>query len=132
MLTKSEIAYQVEDITGIKPNLTKAVIDALATIAVKEISSGEDFSLPGVVRFKWGYTKPLDKGAKYKKGDEYVGFGGVEQTAEADSKEVKASVKLVASPASDIKKIVPKKSDRVAQRKFLQTRAGKQIVSRKG
>jgi nucleoid DNA-binding protein len=73
-LTKNEIAKRVETITGVKPNLTKNVIDAIGEVLVEEVSAGRDFSLPGIVRISHGYTPPR------RKGDVVAGFGGQERT----------------------------------------------------
>jgi len=105
LLTKNVIAREVEEITGVKPNLVKHVLDALAEIAEDELANGEGFSVPGVAVIKWAYTSPLKKGEKYKKGETYTGFGGVEVTAEADSKPRKQSVKLKAAPAPALKRL---------------------------
>lgn len=129
VLTKNEIAAEIEVETGIKPNLVKRVLDVLAAIAEDEIAQGNGFSVPGIVKIDWAFTSPLSKGEKYKKGETYVGFGGVEQTAEEDSKARKASVKLRAAPAPAIKRLAPKKD---TMGRFLTTKAGKSIVSRKG
>ena len=131
LLTKNEIAREVEDITGIKPGLTKSVIDALATLAAEEVQAGNDFSLPGLVRISYRYTAPRKKGASYKKGETYVGFGGIEQTAEADSKARTAKVKLVATPATPLKAHMPKAKDATGTSAFLKSKAGKRVVARK-
>jgi hypothetical protein len=67
----------------------------------------EDFVLPDVVKVGWGYISPRKKGEMYKKGETYVGFGGVEQVAEADSKPRKAKVKLEAKPAAPLNAMAP-------------------------
>lgn len=132
MLSKNELAQAVEELTGVKPKLSKNVMDALAQIAEEEISDGYDFSMPGICRISWRYTAPRTKGQMYKKGETYTGFGGVEQTAAADSKARKAAVRLVAAPAPVIKRVVPKKLDASAQAAFIKSKAGKNIVSQKG
>jgi hypothetical protein len=71
----------------------KNVIDALADLAAEELSKGEDFTLPGVVKLKWAYTAPRKKGEQYKKGDTYNSFG-TEKTAEQDSPARKQSIRL--------------------------------------
>jgi nucleoid DNA-binding protein len=105
VLTKSEIAQEVEEITGIKPNLVKNVIDAIAEIADDQLDAGYGFTLPGVATIKWAYTAARKKGEMYKKGETYTGFGGVEQVAEADSKARKQSIKLRAAPAPALKRL---------------------------
>jgi nucleoid DNA-binding protein len=131
VLTKNDIAREVEADTGLKPNLVKRVIDSIADIAADEISQGNDFTLPGLVRISYRYTAPRKKGESYRKGETYVGFGGVEQTAEADSKARAAKIKLVATPATPVKKHMPKSSDQAAQSAFLKSKVGKAIAKRK-
>lgn len=131
MLSKSQIAAELEERGVGRKNQLNAVLTALADIAQEEIEAGEGFTLPGVVKVDFAYTSPRTKGSEYKKGDIYVGFGGEEKVAEADSKERKASVRLVAKPAAPLKRIVPKANDRKGQTRFLSTRAGKNVVARK-
>jgi nucleoid DNA-binding protein len=132
VLSKTELAQAVEELTGVKPGLSKSVMDALAQIAEEEISDGYDFSLPGICKISWRYTAPRVKGQMYKKGETYIGFGGVEQTAAVDSKARKAAVRLMATPATAIKRVAPKKLDPKGQSAFLKSKAGKNIVSQKG
>lgn len=132
MLTKSEIAREVEEVTGIKPNLTKSVLDALAEIAMGEIQAGEDFSLPGIARVSFRYSKALKKGERHRKGETYVGFGGVETTAEADSPPRKAKVKLTATPAASLKRSVLPDSKPETQAAFLKSKAGRNVAQKKG
>lgn len=108
------------------------ILDGLAQLAQEELAAGEDFSVPGVAVIRWNYTAPRAKGALYKKGDAYTGFGGVEvESAEEDSKERKEKVALKAQPGPILKRLAPKGNDRADQRRFLGTRAGKNIKSRK-
>jgi len=128
MLRKTEIVAQIEDLTGVKPGLSKAVLDALATIAAEEIAAGNDFTVPGVVRLSWRYKPSRKKGEAYKKGETYMTPGG-EKVAEADSPARKASVRLAAAPTGEVGRARPKRDE---MSRFLQTRAGKAISSRKG
>jgi nucleoid DNA-binding protein len=128
MITKTDLAAEISELTGIPPKSVKQVFNALAEIAQDEISAGEDFSVPGVARITWAYTKPLAKGERYKKGEEYVGFGGVELVAEEDSKARKASVKLKAAPAPALKRVAPK---RASMTRFMSSKLGKTIAARK-
>ena len=121
MLSKNEIARQIESKTGIKPNLVKNVLDALAEVATEEVGAGQDFTVPGVARISYRYTSPRRKGELYRKGDTYTGFGGVEQTAEADSKARAEAIKIKADAASAIKKLLPTKG----------TKSYKAVVARK-
>lgn len=132
MLSKSEIAgLLAEEGFGSKAAIND-LLTVLAEIAQEEIEAGEGFKIPNLVTIDWTYTAPRKKGEMYKKGETYIGFGGVETVAEADSKERKAAVKLVAKPAAAIKRSVPKPlSDRKAQSRFLASAAGKNVVKRK-
>lgn len=139
MLTKNQIVQEITEYTsedrddmGIRPNLVKAVLDALAMIAEEELADGEDFTVPGIARISYRYQTPLKKGERHKKGDTVVGFGGQERVAEEDSPARKAKVKLVAAPAGALKKLVPKGNDSDGQRTFLSSKAGKAIRARKG
>jgi nucleoid DNA-binding protein len=134
VLTKNELAAAVEARLPYEINSReiKLMFDALADVAEEEIARGEDFSIPGVARISWSYTSPRAKGDLYKKGEQYVGFGGQELVAEADSKERKAAVKLRASITNRaIKGTVPSLKNKSGQSRFLRTAAGKRIVERK-
>lgn len=129
-LSKNEIARELagQGLGGV--NLVKNVLDGLAELAASEIAEGEDFTVPGIVTLKYTYRPAQKKGERFKKGDTYVGFGGVEQTAEADSPARKASVKLVARPTGAVGRNKPG-AKAEAQSAFLKTRAGKNVVRRK-
>jgi len=131
MLTKNDIAQEIEEMTGVKPNLVKNVMDAMAEIAADEVANGEDFAIPGIERIVWRYRKPQAKGARWKKGEEVQGFGGIVQTKDSDSPPVKAQARLVAVPTGDVNRAKPKR-DPVSQAAFLKTRAGKAIAARRG
>jgi len=124
MLTKNDIAQEIEEMTGVKPNLVKNVMDAMAEIAADEVANGEDFAIPGIARIVWRYRKPQAKGARWKKGEEV-------QTKDSDSPPVKAQARLVAVPTGDVNRAKPKR-DPVSQAAFLKTRAGKAIAARRG
>jgi nucleoid DNA-binding protein len=130
----NEIASRIEDKTGVKKNLSKTVIKALAEVATEEIKAGNDFTVPGIVRINWNYRKPQKKGARWSAGDEVAGIGGEVSVKDADSPEVKARVKLEGKPMPVLKKNVgvPQLQDRKQQSRFLTTRAGKAIADRKG
>ena len=130
MLTKNQIAADIADDTGVGQNLVKHVLDSLAELAAEEIKAGEDFTIPGVVRLSFSYRAPLRKGAKYKKGETYTGFGGVEQTAEEDSKPVTEMIKLKAFPVGAVNQAKPG-SKPEAQKVFLKSAAGKAVRTRK-
>lgn len=132
MLSKSQIAAELEAQGLGRKRQIMNIIDGIADLAVEEVANGEGFSIPGLVKIDWTYTKPRAKGEMYRKGETYVGFGGEEQVAEADSKERKAKVTLKASPGAALKRLAPKGNDRAGQSKFLRSKAGKAVVSRKG
>jgi nucleoid DNA-binding protein len=129
MLSKNEIAREIEAKTGIKPNLVKNVLDSLAEVVADEVQAGEDITIPGIAKIVWRYRKPAKKGDKYKKGDTVVGFGGVERTAEADSAPVKPSARLVALPVGLVGKQKPKQA---SMADFLKSKTGKAVAKRKG
>jgi nucleoid DNA-binding protein len=129
-LSKNEIASEIEARGAGGARQVKHMLDTLADVAAEEIAAGEDFTIPGVVAIKWAFAKPRTKGEMYKAGDTVKGPQG-ERVAEEDSKARKASVKLRAAPTGKVGKLRPKR-DPAAQRQFLSTKAGKNIVSRKG
>jgi nucleoid DNA-binding protein len=132
MLSKTELVEElVYRGAGEKRHITN-MLKHLADIAQEEISKGEDFTVPGIAKITWRFTKPRPKGDRWKKGDTVTGFGGVESVKDADSPEIKASVKLRGEPMAILKRSAPKSSDKAAQRKFLSSRAGKAIAARKG
>lgn len=130
-LSKTEIARELagRGLGGV--NLIKNVLDGLAELAADEIADGEDFTVPGIVALKFSYTPAVKKGEKYKKGETYIGFGGVENTADADSAARKARIKLAARPTGAVAKLKPG-SKPEAQAAFLKSAAGKAVVRRKG
>lgn len=132
MLSKTDIAGTINDRIGVGKTLVKNVLDELADLAAEEIANGEDFTVPGIVRISYSYRGALKKGEKYKKGQTYVGFGGVETTAEADSAARTASIRLAARPVAKVKSGVPTSRDKAGQSAFLRSRAGKNVISRKG
>jgi hypothetical protein len=91
MLSKNQIAAELEERGLGRRRQIANILDGLASLAAEEIASGQDFTVPGIVKVGWAYTSPLAKGEKHRKGETYVGFGGQEITAEADSKPRKAS-----------------------------------------
>jgi nucleoid DNA-binding protein len=131
-LTKSELVGTIleyfED-GEVSKRAVADILDVLAEIGQEELGEGESFTIPGLVKIDWAYAAPRTKGQMYKRGETYVGFGGVEQTAEADSKPRKASFKIRATPAAPIKRLAPKKD---AMSKFGQSRLGKAVAARKG
>lgn len=130
MLTKNQIAADIEEQTGIKPGLVKSVLDALADCAAEEIFNGEDFTIPGIVRLRYNYRGAQRKGERYKKGDTVTGVGGVERVADADSPPRTERCTLKAYPTGEINKLKPGTKPE-AQKAFFQTKAGKAVRARK-
>src|SRR5215831_14571264 len=130
MLTKNQIAADIANDTGLGANSIKHVLDSLAELAAQEIEEGEDFVVPGVVKIMYTYRAPQKKGARWKKGEERTGFGGVTSTAEEDSPPVTEQVRLKALPTGAVGKLRPGTKPEV-QRAFLKTKAGKAVRTRK-
>jgi len=130
VLTKNQVVGEITAISGIPTNTVKNVLDALADLAYEELEAGEDFSVPGVVKFSWRYTRAQKKGEKYRKGDTYTGFGGVENVAEADSKARAAAVKLAVLPLGEINKTL--KPRKATMGDFMKSKIGKAVAKRKG
>jgi hypothetical protein len=129
MLTKTQLAERIAGKGGGGKQQVLHVLNELANVAAEEIEAGEDFVVPGVCRIKFTYRAPQKKGAKYKKGDTYTGFGGVEQIAEEDSKPVSEQIKLRATPTGKVGQLKPGTKPE-AQKEFLKSRAGKAVKKR--
>lgn len=134
-LSKTALVAQIQEVMTEElgyDNVSKRVIsdtlDGLAVIAEEQIAAGEDFTIPGVVKIAWSYVTPRKKGEMYKKGETYIGFGGIETVAEADSKPRKESVKLRASVLAAIKRLGPTKETAA---RFMSTKTGKAVKARK-
>jgi len=106
------------------------VLDGLAALAADEISLGEDFIVPGIAKIAYTYTPARKKGESYRKGESYVGFGGVEQVAEADSKPRKEKIRLSARPTGAVGRLKPGTKPE-AQSAFMKTKAAKNVKARK-
>lgn len=131
MLTKNQIAAEVEVITGIKPNLVKNVLDALAQIAADEVAAGEDFTVPGIAKVMYTYREPQKKGSRWVKGDDRVDrFTSEIQVATEDSPAVKEAIKLRAVTAGKLSSLKPG-SKAEAQAAFLKTKTAKTVRARK-
>lgn len=130
-LTKMQIAEQLstEYELGGKRQIAN-ILDGLADLAASQLEAGEDFTVPGIAKLTYTYRGKRPKGDKYKKGETYVGFGGVEVTAEADSKPVTEMVKLRAAPAGHAAKLKPGAKPE-AQKAFLASKTGKAVRKRK-
>lgn len=128
-LTKSQIAAELVALgAGDKKHVTN-MLDKLAQLAAEEIEDGNDFVIPNVVKISYRYKASQKKGDRYKAGDTVKGPQG-ERVADADSPARKASVKLVAAPYGAVAKLKPGNAE--GQAAFLKTKAGKNVVSRKG
>lgn len=130
MLTKGQLAEAIAATGAGSKRQVLHMLDSLAEVAWDEVNAGEDFTVPGVARISYTYRAPVKKGDKYKKGETYVGFGGVETVAEADSKPVTEMVKLRAAPTGSVAKLKPKTAPE-AQREFMKGKVGKAVRKRK-
>lgn len=106
----------------------KVTLAEMEGIAEDEISQGNDFTVPGICRISWSASRAVKKGEKYKKGETYVGFGGEEKTAEADSPAKPARIKLKATPVGRAKSPAPSKEEMAS---FVKSKTGKAILARK-
>jgi hypothetical protein len=125
---KHGISQQTVD--RLSRNVVKIVLDELTRTAVEELSAGEDFTVPGIVKVQWYYRPPQKRGERWKKGEERTGFGGVTSVAEEDSPPVARRIILKASPTAGVYKIKPKTSPE-SQKAFFATKAAKAIIRRK-
>lgn len=130
-LSKNQIAAELENRGLGRRRQIANVLDGLAEVAQEQLAAGEDFTVPGVAKLTFSYFPALKKGERFKAGDTVVGFGGVEATKENDSPARKASVKLRATAAAPIKRLIPSTRDAAGQAAFLKSKAGKNVVSRK-
>lgn len=112
MLTKGQIAQELEDRGIGKKNQMMRALTALADIAAEEVGNGEDFTVPGICRVRYAYTTPR------KKGEVYIGFGGEEVKADKARPE---KIRIAASAAGPLKKLLPSKG----------SKAYKNVVARK-
>jgi len=103
----------------------------LAEAAADAVAAGEDFTVPGIAKISFAYRKPQKKGARWKKGETVVGFGGIESVKEEDSPAVKAQIKLRAAVTGEVGRLKPK-NDSESQAAFIKSKAGKNIIKRKG
>ena len=127
VLSKSQIADELAaQGLGGKRQITN-ILTELAELAADEIAEGEDFVVPGIAKVSWAYTAAQKKGEKYKKGETYIGFGGVENTAEADSKARPERINLRSTPAAPLKRFGPSKSNP----QFGKSKAAKNVRARK-
>lgn len=104
------------------------ILDGLAELAAEEIEAGNDFQVPGIVKIAWSYRAPQTKGARWKKGDEVTGFGGIANVKTEDSPPVKPAVKLRAALRGRVGKSRVSATEMSA---FLKSKAGKAVVARK-
>lgn len=113
MLSRSQIATKIEERCGIKPNLSMRIMKELGEVIAEHVKSGEDITVPGVVRISYGYTPAR------KKGDKYIGFGGEEKTVEKATPE---KIRLSVNYPGGKTKLLPKKG----------TKGYKNVTARKG
>jgi nucleoid DNA-binding protein len=130
MMSKNELAQQIEFKCGVKPRLAKTVLDALAEIAAEEIEKGNDFTVPGIAKLSFRYSPASKKGERWKKGEERTKFGGEVEIAEADSPATKAKIALKAAPTGKVAKLKPGTKPE-AQAVFLKSKAGRAVAARK-
>jgi nucleoid DNA-binding protein len=127
-LSKSDIAQELSAAGfGNKTQISR-MLDGLAELAVDELSNGEDFLIPGIVKISWAYQPPKKKGERWKKGEEVNSFGNI-VVKETDSPPIKAAVALKASLRGQVGKLRVKKEE---ASDFLKTSAGKNVKARKG
>lgn len=95
----TDIAKAIEEITGVKPNLTKNVIKALIEVAEHEIGEGRPFTIPGLVKLSHGFKPALKKGRLVR--DPRTG-----ETSKAPEGRP-ASITVKARPLAKIKQAAP-------------------------
>jgi nucleoid DNA-binding protein len=128
-LGKTELVKEIAEEVDLPTRVVKEIFDYLAEIAKDEISSGEDFTMPGICKIKYRYTPPQKKGERYKTGETYTGFGGVEQVAEQDSPVKKERILLVPALSTELNRIKPKRTPE-SQSAFLKSATGKAVKKR--
>lgn len=127
-MSKGEIAQELSERGLGGKRLIMNVLDGLAELAAEETAAGEDFLVPGICKISWAYAPAQAKGARWHKGDEVVGFGGITQVKESDSPARKQRVKLAVRLAGAVGK------NRVSSKEmstFLRSKPGKNVISRK-
>ena len=106
-------------------NVTKIVLDQLASLAQTELSEGETFTVPGVARVEYRYTAPKKKGDEYE--DRFD--DNAKKMRETDSPPVAAKVVMRANPVNPVARLKPKR-DPESQKAFFASTAGKNIIKR--
>jgi hypothetical protein len=128
-LSKTEIAQCLADMgLGQRVQISR-ILDGLAELAEEEVSEGNDFVVPNIVKVKWAYRKPKAKGDRWKAGDEVTGFGGITSVKEKDSPVVRPAVSLKAAPFGKVGKLRVSKAEMSA---FLRSKSGKAVAGRLG
>jgi nucleoid DNA-binding protein len=130
MLNKSELINELVERGAGDRQHVRNMLEKLADVVYEQLEAGEDVVIPSIVKLSYDYKPAVKKGEKYKKGETYVGFGGVETVAEADSKPRSRSVRLVAKVTGDVAKLKPGQKAE-AQREFFAGRTGKALLKRK-
>lgn len=125
------LAEDLSERSEYETSVVRDVLNALADSAADAIEAGEDFTVPGIVKLAFTYTPPKVKGERWKKGEEVAGFGGIVSVKDTDSPAVKAKIKLKPFLSGDVGKLKPgsKPEDQAA---FLKSKAGRNVVRRKG
>jgi nucleoid DNA-binding protein len=116
MLSKNEIAEAVSAKCGVGKNLVKSVMDAMSDVATEQITRGEDFSVPGIARVSYAFSKP------YRKGEKYIDPFTKEELTR--TKNQAAKIRIRATPAPAIKRLVKGSS--------ANSKTFKAVASRKG
>jgi nucleoid DNA-binding protein len=124
-----EICDRFELDGGISPVEVREVLVCLAEACADSLEDGDDFTIPGVCKFRFKYQPPRAKGARWKKGDERSSFGET-TIAEADSPPVKGKVSMGISFIGDVNRIRPKNGT-LNISTYLKTRAAKNVIRRK-
>lgn len=131
MLNKSQLVDALVERGAGDRKHVKNMLDHLTAVALEELEAGNDFVVPGLVKLEYTYRKPQKKGERWRKGEEKTGFGGVVETAEADSPPVTKLIKLRAVVTGKAYKLRPGTKPE-AQKEFFATKTAKAVVRRKG
>jgi len=129
-MNRSElIADLVDRGAGDRRHVTN-MLKCLEEATVDALSAGEDVTIPGIVKLSWGYRAPQKKAARWRKGDEVTGFGGVATIKEEDSPPVTEKATIKPSLTGAAYRTRPKGSAE-DQKAFFATKLGKAVRARK-
>jgi len=98
-ITMNEIAKEIEAKTGIKPNLSKNVINAMVEVAQEQIAQGRPFQIPKFIKLSHGYRPLLPKGRLVRNPQ----TGETEKASESRP----ASITVKATALSGLKQAAP-------------------------